>query len=184
MFHNIKIVYFYLKEKLVLEQQGISGYLRLQVSICFFVDADDYIFPKILAGILKIIETQDLDVLRFNYENLNDGGKVIPKKKNATKSVVFSNDTVDGSAFLYNHLGWACYAWSFLFKTSFIKENNLIFNPTIYFEDVEWLLTVLLKAKKYGQLTRKFTLMYNTLVQSPKVYSQQKKIKYCQTSYT
>ncbi len=121
----------------------------------FFVDADDYIFPKILAGILKIIETQDLDVLRFNYENLNDGGKVIPKKKNATKSVVFSNDTVDGSAFLYNHLGWACYAWSFLFKTSFIKENNLIFNPTIYFEDVEWLLTVLLKAKKVRSINKK-----------------------------
>lgn len=119
-----------------------------------FVDADDYVFPNSLADILKIMETQDLDVLRFNYENITEKGIVIPKRKNSTKSVVFSNNIVDGNTFLSEHLGWSCYAWSYLLKASFIKDNNLYFNPSIFFEDIEWLLTVLSKAKKVRSINK------------------------------
>lgn len=142
-----------------IEKNGVGaarnlGIKRAVGKYLLFIDADDYVFPNSFKDILEIIETQDLDVLRFNYENLTEEGKVLPKKKNSTKSVIFSNNIVDGNTFLSEYLGWACYAWSFLFKASFIKENNLYFNPSIYFEDIEWLITVLSKAKKVRSIDK------------------------------
>lgn len=130
------------------------GITKAKGQYLFFADADDYIIPNSLGELLNIVETNFLDVLRFNYNNVNEKGTVIPKKKNATKSIIFSEQIIDGKTFLSNQLGWACYAWSCVFKTSFLRNNRFYFDPAIYFEDVEWLLHVLLAAQSVRSINK------------------------------
>jgi glycosyltransferase involved in cell wall biosynthesis len=114
----------------------------------FFIDSDDYIRPNCLRNLLNCAENEDLDILRYNYVAVRDNGEIFPKTRNSVSSIVYSENIVDGETFLANCLGWACYPWLFLFKTSLIKENHLIFIDNIYFEDVEWLIRVLPVAKR------------------------------------
>jgi glycosyltransferase involved in cell wall biosynthesis len=124
------------------------GILQSTGKYLFFVDGDDYLQSNCLGKILDCADKNSLDLLRFNYEAANEKDEILPKKRNSTKSIVFSEQVVDGSSFLSQHLGWACYAWSFLFNASFIKKNDLFFLPTIYFEDVEWLVRVMTTAER------------------------------------
>jgi len=123
-------------------------------SCLFFVDSDDYIQANSLGVILTNFECNKLDVLRFNYETVNEVGEIIPKKKNATYNFFISSDIVSGETFLSEYLGWACYVCVFLFDTSFIKTTNSFFNEDIYFEDVEWLVQVMLHAKRVSSINK------------------------------
>lgn len=161
----------------------------------FFVDSDDSIRPNCLDILLDRAETNNLDILRFNYETVNNEGKIIPKRKNSTHSQVFSEKVVDGIDFLTDHLGWACYSWSFLFNASFLKNNTLFFNPTIYFEDVEWLVRVLTIAQRVqsidkqvyfyqqrlGSITQSVQFEKKNKIISDKLYIVQFLKKYSQT---
>jgi glycosyltransferase involved in cell wall biosynthesis len=124
-----------------------TGIGQAEGKCLFFVDSDDYIQPNSLNDILNTFEQKELEVLRFNHESVTEDGTVIQKRKNAIFNIVFSNEVVDGETFLSEQLGWACYVWAFLFDTQFIKEHFL-FQEHLYFEDVEWLVRVLSKAKR------------------------------------
>jgi glycosyltransferase involved in cell wall biosynthesis len=108
-----------------------------------FVDSDDSIQSRCLTKLIECMELYSLDLLRFNYCAVNENEQIIRKTKNSTFSIEFNNEVVNGETFLAQYLGWACYAWSFLYNASFLKKNKLFFNPTIYFEDVDWLVKVL-----------------------------------------
>lgn len=120
----------------------------------FFVDSDDYIQPNSLRALLSIIETKKLDALRFNFQNVDEAGQILQKKKNATYNTYYSEQVIDGETFLSEQLGWACYVWAFLFDTSFLKKNQFLFNESIYFEDVDWLVRVLLKVKRIQSIDK------------------------------
>ena len=120
----------------------------------FFVDSDDYIIEYSLESLLYCFETKNLEALRFNYIAVNERGELIKKKKNATYNIVFSDKVVDGQTFLSEQLGWACYVWVFLFDANFLKKNNFLFDERIYFEDVEWLVHVLIKAERVKSINQ------------------------------
>jgi glycosyltransferase involved in cell wall biosynthesis len=113
-----------------------------------FVDADDYIQPNCLEQLINCMEFNSLDLLRFNYYAVNENGIIIQKTRNSTFSIVYNKNVVSGETFLTDFLGWACYSWSFLYNSSFLKRNDLYFNPTIYFEDVDWLVRILQLANR------------------------------------
>lgn len=110
-----------------------------------FVDSDDYLEPDSLNELLTKIESDELDALRFNYENKDENYNIIPKKHNALFNVFYDEKIVSGEEFISDYLGWACYVCVFIFRSDLIKRNELYFNEKIYFEDVEWLFRVLLK---------------------------------------
>lgn len=122
-----------------------------------FVDSDDYIEKNCLQLLLHNIEKDSLQVLRFNYESVNENGNIIPKKKNALYGVVWDDEIISGEEFLANKLGWVCTVWAFLFDTSMIKQHELYFDESIYLEDVEWIYRVFEKAERVKSI---HTLIY------------------------
>lgn len=120
----------------------------------FFVDSDDFIQENSLKQLLECMENENLEMLRFNYQAVNDKGEIIPKRNNSKKSIVYNEKVVDGLTFLSEHLGWGCYAWIFLIKAAFIKNNHLFFDEKIYFEDVEWLVRTLKTVKRVMSLDK------------------------------
>lgn len=125
-----------------------------------FVDSDDYLNPNVLGGIINELESNDLDILRINYQNVNAAGEVFEPNKYSKPFVDYSEEVCDGLTFLNDRLGYACYAVQFVIKGSLLKKEGNGFKEGIYFEDVEWTPRLLLQANRVASCP---TLVYNYL---------------------
>jgi len=102
--------------------------------VCF-VDSDDYWEENVLGTLMFQIESQQLDVLRFNYQNVrlkNEGVRelesegnyeVFRPNKDPKRNVDYSDVVTDGETFLNERLGPSCYAVMFVIKRSLIMNE-------------------------------------------------------------
>jgi len=111
-----------------------------------FVDSDDYLEPNVLKALVEKMETDRLDVLRFNYRNVNERNEVIEPNKDPKHWVNYSSEVCDGLTFLNERLGPACYACQFMARRELLTDCR--FKEGIYFEDTEWTPRMLIKAQR------------------------------------
>ena len=145
-----------------------SGIEVAQGEYVIFIDSDDYIEPNVLGALMKQMERDKLDVLRYNYQNVRivkseevrgkSEYEVFEPFKAAQRDMDYSESVVDGETFLNERLGPACYAWSFVLKRELLA--GCIFTPSIYFEDTDWTPRMLLKAKRVASTPM---IVYNYL---------------------
>lgn len=135
-----------------------------------FVDSDDYLEPNVLKGLVEKMTAEDLDVLRFNYQNVNEQGKVIEPNKISKPFVDYRDEICDGFTFLNDCLGSACYAWQFILK----HELTCTFMSDIYFEDVDWTPRMLIKAQR---VTSVCTVVYNYLQRQGSITLSQDEVR-------
>lgn len=150
--------------------------------ICF-VDSDDYWEPNVLGGLMAQIERDNLDVLRFDYQNVRlvdsqesraeSRYETFEPFRAAKRDVDYSDTVTDGETFLNERLGPACYAVMFVIKRNLIisdqksafsnqlkEKDNCLFTEGIYFEDTEWTPRMLLRAKRVASTP---VIVYNYL---------------------
>ena len=123
-----------------------------------FVDSDDYLQQNVLGALIEQMESQQLDVLRYNYYNVHEDGSIFEPHKNAKPYFDYSSEVVDGDTFLNERLGYACYSVMFIIRRELLK--GCIFTPGIYFEDTDWTPRMLLKAKRVASTEM---IVYNYL---------------------
>ncbi|MEE1069751.1 MAG: glycosyltransferase [Paludibacteraceae bacterium] len=114
-----------------------------------FVDSDDYLEPNVLGTLMAQIERDNLDVLRFNYQNVrvNSAGEYeLFQPYKSPHQVDGGTDVVSGETYLDERMGYACYACQFVIN----RELTGSFTPGIHFEDTEWLPRMMLQAKRVG----------------------------------
>lgn len=114
-----------------------------------FVDSDDYLEPNVLGTLMAQVERDNLDVLRFNYQNVrvNSEGEYEPfQPYKSPHQVDGGTDVVSGETYLDERMGYACYACQFVIN----RELTGSFTPGIHFEDTEWLPRMMLQAKQVG----------------------------------
>lgn len=114
-----------------------------------FVDSDDYLEPNVLGALMAQVERDNLDVLRFNYQNVrvNSAGEYEPfQPYKSPHQVDGGTDVVSGETYLDERMGYACYAWQFVIN----RELTDKFTLGIHFEDTEWLPRMMLRAKRVG----------------------------------
>ena len=129
-----------------------SGIIAAKGKYLMFVDSDDYVESNIIGKLLKRAETLDLDILRFNYRNVNELYETISPYKDPKRFVDYSENVCDGETFLDERLGLACYACQFLVKRSLLSDESSLFRIGIYFEDTEWTPRILVKAKRVSSI--------------------------------
>lgn len=133
-----------------------SGIEVAQGEYIMFVDSDDYIEPNLLGALVKRMDEEHLDVLRYNYRNVRMTDSVYEEfspNKDPKRDVDYSESVVDGETFLNERLGPGCYAWQFILRRDLIYSrlstlDSCLFTEGIYFEDTEWTPRMLLKAKR------------------------------------
>ena len=128
-----------------------------------FVDSDDYLEPNVLSGLVAKMEQDKLDVLRFNYQNVNEQYEVFQPYKDAKPFVDYRDEVCDGLTFLTERLGYACYAVQFIIKAELLKPKEHQFKCGIYFEDTEWTPRLLVRAQR---VTSVATMVYNYLMRT------------------
>ena len=141
--NNIRVVH---RENGGLSAARNSGIEVAQGEYVMFVDSDDYIEPNVLGGLIAQMELDNLDVLRYNFQNINEQYEVFHPFKAAQRDMDYSESVVDGETFLNERLGPACYAWAFVLRCELLE--GCLFTPDIYFEDSDWTPRMLLKAKR------------------------------------
>ena len=123
-----------------------SGIAIAQSEYIWFVDSDDYVEPNVLGILIEQIERDNLDVLRFRYQNVRESGEAFAPYKDMTNYNDYSITPTDGITFLTERMSNQCYAWQFLLR----REIALLelFTPGIYFEDTDWTPRMLLLASR------------------------------------
>lgn len=112
-----------------------------------FVDPDDYIKENSLGGLLKQMEEESLDMLRFNYVLVDELYQRLQKSKSEL-AFDYSSQIMTGCEFIGQRLGVACYVWAYIYKLSIIKDNEIWCVEGDYFDDTSWLPLVLMKAER------------------------------------
>ncbi len=134
--------------------------------ICF-VDPDDYILENSFAALLAQMRSENLDVLRFNYQMVDENYNIVIKPENAA-NIDYSACVMSGKDFLLKRLEFACFVWSYIFRTAVIRENHIQFIQGDYFDDTMWLPQVISAADRinstdfcrYYYLQRQGSLVY------------------------
>jgi glycosyltransferase involved in cell wall biosynthesis len=150
--------------------QGLSGARNAGIKqakgeYIQFVDSDDYLENDVLSGLIKQIEKDDLDVLRFKYQNvrINNASKEYeifqPYKSDSFLFDDYSSSVTNGNSFLKERFGTACYAVMFIIRKSIL--DNCIFKQGIYFEDTEWTPRMILRSQRIASTD---TIVYNYLM--------------------
>lgn len=152
---NIRVVH---RENGGLSAARNSGIEVAKGEYIMFVDSDDYLEPNVLGELMRTMKKKQLDVLRFNYQNVRENGEVFIPFKTGKPYFDYRNDVLDGEAFLNERLGYACYAWAFILRRELL--DGCIFTPGIYFEDTDWTPRMLLKAKRVSSTEK---IVYNYL---------------------
>ena len=148
-----------------------------------FVDSDDYWQPNVLGGLMAQVERENLDVLRFDYQNVRvaDGVQCtvygveyeVFQPYKHLHQMDSQNAIVDGETYLNTRMGYACYAWQFILRRDLILPTNTrkndsfpsgrdgvgcLFSKGLHFEDVDWLPRMMLRAKRVNSTQ---TIVYN-----------------------
>ena len=165
---NIRVIH---RENGGLSAARNSGIEVAQGEYLMFIDSDDYIEPNVLKGLFAQIERDNLDVLRYDFRNVNDKYEEFHPNKDPKRDVDLSETVVDGETFLNERLGPACYASQFIIRHGLIvkseelrgESDGCLFKEGIYFEDTEWTPRMLMRAKRVAS-TKK--VVYNYLWRS------------------
>ena len=137
-----------------------------------FVDSDDYLQPNVLGTLLAQVERDQLDVLRFRMQNVQESGEVfIPHEGMKTNYNDYSSVPTDGLTFLNERMYIQCYAWQFVLRRELALQEE--FTPDIYFEDTDWTPRMLLRAKRVASTE---LVVYNYLWREGSITLSQKDI--------
>lgn len=123
-----------------------SGIKVAQGRYVQFVDSDDYLEPNVLKTLVEKMEIDDLDILRFNYQIVNDRYVVFEPNKVSKPFVDYLDEVCNGLVFLTERLGFGCYAWQFILRRELLQD--CVFKEGVYFEDIDWTPRLLLKASR------------------------------------
>ena len=134
-----------------------SGIAVAQGKYVMFVDSDDFIETNVIGTLIAKIEREQLDVLRFDYQNvrLNSAGQYeVFQPYKFPHPVDKRTDVVSGERYMDERMGYACYACQFVIN----RELTGTFTPGIHFEDVDWFPRMMLAAKRVNSTSQ---LVYN-----------------------
>ena len=167
-YDNIRVVH---KENAGLSAARNSGIKVATGDYIMFVDSDDYLQPNSLGALMEQVKRDNLDVLRFRYQNVRESGDAFAPYKDMTNYNDYSSTPTDGLTFLNERMGTQCYAVQFLVRREIVLLEQ--FTPGIYFEDTDWTPRMLLRAKRVASTE---LVVYNYLWREGSITLSQKDV--------
>lgn len=131
-----------------------KGIVRARGEFIIFLDADDFYENWLLESLYDIATSGNLDmaVARFDLYNCQKEKFVQPMEE--AHAAIFAPGVIASKNeypdFIFEST--TGYVWNKLFRTSFIKEKELSFDPELYvFEDVHFVCTALSLAERVSR---------------------------------
>ena len=126
------------------------------------IDTDDYLEPNTMAPLIDRLYSDNLDILRFKFQNVNEEYQVIQFNKHPYQGMDFSDSVTDGLDFLIHRMGYACYVPTMIFRRELLLRpgNEML---TIAINDAEWLPRIVVQANRVSSVD---TIVYNYLIRN------------------
>ena len=163
---SIRVIH---QENAGLSEARNTGTRSAQGKYIMYVDSDDYLQPNVLGVLMEQAEREQLDVLRFDYQNvrqMKSGEYEVFQPNKYPHQVDTCREVVDGVTYLDERMGYACYAWQFVIN----RELTGTFTPGIHYEDTEWLPRMMLAARRVNSTP---IVVYNYLVRQGSITQAQ-----------
>lgn len=112
-----------------------------------FVDPDDFVEPNVYGKLVQQMEAEQLDMLRFNHQNVNEDYQLIDKPA-FEKRFDYTPKLMSGAEFLATRLDIACNIWRYMYRREIITKNEIWCFTGDYYDDTPWLPLVLMKAER------------------------------------
>ena len=134
------------------KNQGLSGarntgLLAASGDYILFVDADDWLMPDSVLGLLQSAAANGLDVGVADFVYVNEEDRILPNKKHP----VHFDAPVSGRSFFLESMKTRTAlkaVWKSIYRRGFLLEHELFFHPGHNHEDEEWTPRVYLKAER------------------------------------
>lgn len=148
--NSMKIVGEYLSDERIKvinkENGGLSsarnkGMEDVNGEYTYFLDSDDWLELNTIEILVKNLE-ENLDIIGANFYLFDE----IKKEKKVSNLKVTYEKIEEGKYFLLDEA--EIVVWNKLYKTSFLKENRIIFLENIVHEDEDFTFKCYMKAKK------------------------------------
>lgn len=107
-----------------------------------FIDADDYLFPGMLAQCMVLL-TQHPDMISFGFQQVSHSNETVRSKEEAT-----SKTYPTGAAFMNEH-NFMGTAWRHLFLKEWLLKHRLVFPENAYHEDEAFVAKAYFHARNY-----------------------------------
>ncbi|MBC2840323.1 glycosyltransferase [Robiginitalea sp. SC105] len=113
----------------------------------YFLDADDFLAPDVLKGLLQVAEQNKLEILEFNTCEIREGEQADSLKSTKQDPHV---QVVDGISYIAEY-GFRNEAWRYIIHHGFLKENGIRFIEGTLYEDVIFTASLFLKARRIAK---------------------------------
>ena len=120
-----------------------------------FLDADDFYEKNLLSSLYGIAEDGNLDVAVAKFDIYNDNKNVYSLPTDEPHSNIFASGHITSKNEYPDYIlsSTTGYAWNKLFRSSFIHDKMLAFDPELYvFEDVLFVCSALSMAERVGRI--------------------------------
>lgn len=145
------------KENLTAGGARNTGIKVAQGEYIWFVDPDDLIKPEKVIKLYNVAREARLDILMFNFDAVYENLEFMTSVRLFKDSEVMSGQDYTLTCFP-GHFSELCIIWRCLFRTCFLKENNLSFPKMRKAQDVVFLWKATLTALRMQSIDE---LAYN-----------------------
>ncbi len=135
------------------KNQGLSvarnnGFASALGEYIYFLDSDDFIHPQLLEITYNLASNNNADVVAFDFIKCRDFSKAYVYKKYGDISKIDCKITTKNFDYFKKNGSFKIVpsVWSKLFKKSIISELRFI--PDVYFEDISYVIELLIKDPK------------------------------------
>ena len=135
------------------ENQGLSvarnnGIAVAKGEYVFMPDSDDLLIENSLKPLLEIALESQADLIVADFKSMTDN-EIEQTNTSLLQLEMFNYREKTGEELFLEDLNpYHCYVWRTLYRSDFLKENNMSFVPGIYIQDVPFTHECYLKAKK------------------------------------
>lgn len=142
------------------KMQGAARNSALKVAngdFIWFVDADDYVQPNILKKLLTLAISNQLDILHFNSQKVDNAGNI----SNHHTALPLNSEVISGFKYYENEFPiWkkGTEPWCRIYKRTFLITNNLFFPEGVYVEDAVHTVKSIFEAHRFQYIDE---IVYN-----------------------
>lgn len=163
---RVKVIH---KENGGLSDARNAGLKQATGEYILYVDSDDYIDLDTCERFIKAASNQKIDIIVGNAIVEKPDGKEMMIHSATPSGITYTAKQFIMSA--VKAYQWYAPAWLNMYRRDFLLDNQLYFKKGIYFEDVQMLPRVFLRAKKITCIDGKF---YHYIIRENSIMTSQK----------